>query len=56
MEKRFNERETDVSSEPSAFLLILTQGKKRLENGSPETTATVQADTTVKGNNALNVR
>lgn len=55
MEKRFNEREIELSSEPSAFPLILTEGKKRLENGSPETTATDQADTTVKGNDALNV-
>ena len=53
MEKRINERETDLSSEPSAFLLILTEIKKRLENCRPKIMATVQRDTTVKGNETL---
>lgn len=44
-----NVKETALSSESSAFLLNLTEGKKRFENGSPETRATVQGDTTVKG-------
>ena len=50
------ERDIPIIRTITILPLVLTEGKKMFENGRPKTMATVQRDTTVKGNKRPFVR